>query len=151
MEKTHTKVNVSEKNAETGETKRGIRQYFTAQRITTLAILAALGYALSFLEFSMFPMTSASFLKMDFSNVATMLGAYMLGPVAAIVIEGVKQLLCLFTSTSGGVGQLANFLVTVSFVIVPSILYKFKKGFNPVFMEFIEASGYAFSKPATSR
>lgn len=128
MEKTHTKVNVSEKNAETGETKRGIRQYFTAQRITTLAILAALGYALSFLEFSMFPMTSAFFLKMDFSNVATMLGAYMLGPVAAIVIEGVKQLLCLFTSTSGGVGQLANFLVTVSFVIVPSILYKFKKG-----------------------
>ncbi|HIW02335.1 MAG TPA: tRNA (adenosine(37)-N6)-threonylcarbamoyltransferase complex ATPase subunit type 1 TsaE [Candidatus Protoclostridium stercorigallinarum] len=108
--------------------KRGeyIRRYFTAQRIATLAMLTAIGYALSFLEFTIFP--PASFLKMDFSNVATMLGGYMLGPVGAIVIEGVKQALCLITSTSGGVGQLANFMVTVCFIIVPSVLYKFKKG-----------------------
>ena len=103
-----------------------IKQYFTAQRIATLAMLAAIGYALTWLEFTIFP--PASFLRFDFSNVATMLGAYMLGPVGAIVIEGVKQALCLITSTSGGVGQLANFIVSVSFIIVPSVLYKFKKG-----------------------
>ena len=103
-----------------------VKRYFTAQRIATLAMLTAIGYALSWLEFSVFP--PASFLKFDFSNVATMLGAYMLGPVGAIVIEGVKQALCLITSTSGGVGQLANFLTTLSFIIVPSVFYKFKKG-----------------------
>lgn len=103
-----------------------VKRYFTAQRIATLAMLTAIGYALSWLEFSVFP--PASFLKLDFSNVATMLGVYMLGPVGAIVIEGVKQALCLITSTSGGVGQLANFLTTLSFIIVPSVLYEFKKG-----------------------
>ena len=119
--------------AETGRTGGGrayglnVKQYFTAQRIATFAVLAAIGYALSFLEFSIFP-PPASFLKLDFSNVATMLGGYMLGPVGAVVIEAVKQALCIITSTSGGVGQLANFLVTSFFVIVPAVLYKFKKG-----------------------
>lgn len=101
-------------------------KYFTAQRLTTLAMLAAIGYALSYLEFAIFP--AAPFLKLDFSNVATLLGAYMLGPVSAIIIEGVKQALLIATSTSGGVGQLANFIITSCFVIVPGVLYKFKKG-----------------------
>lgn len=90
-------------------------------------MLTAVGYGLSWLEFPIFPM--AAFLKLDFSNIATMLGGYLFGAPGAIVIEAVKQLLIWPTkSSTGGVGEIANFIMTVAFVLVPSILYKFKKG-----------------------
>ena len=92
-----------------------------------LAMLAAIGYGLSWLEFAIFP--AAGFLKLDFSNVATLLGGYMFGPAGVVVIEGVKQLLNLATkTTTAGVGELANFIMTMSFALVPSILYRFRKG-----------------------
>ena len=101
-------------------------KYFTSKRITTLALMVALGYGLSWLEFPIFP--AAPFLKLDFSSVPTLLSAYMLGPIGAIVVEGVKQLLIFFThSDTGGVGQIANFLMTTAFTLPPSLLYlKFK-------------------------
>lgn len=103
------------------------KKYFTSKLIVSLAMLAAIGYGLSWLEFAIFP--AADFLKLDFSNVATMLGGYIFGPVGALIIEGVKQLLNFATkTTTGGVGEIANFIMTTSFVIVPSVLYRFRKG-----------------------
>ena len=92
------------------------------------AVFVALGYILSFLEIPMpAPIT---FLKLDFSNVMTMLCGFTLGPVAMVVCEGLKQLLWFFTHAgeSAGVGQLGNFIMTVSYAIIPSIMYRFKKG-----------------------
>ena len=57
-----------------------------------------------------------------------LLGGFLYGPVAAIVVSGIKECLRLFTSGTAGVGELANFIVTVSFVIVPTLVYRFKKG-----------------------
>ena len=37
-----------------------------------------------------------------------------------------------FGSTSGGVGELANMLCTISFIMLPSIFYQFKKGLKGV-------------------
>lgn len=107
-------------------------KYFTPQRITTFAMLAALGYVISLFSFSLFPSTAANFLKLDFSNVTTLLAGYMLGPVSAILVEAIKQALCCITSLTFGVGEIANFLITSSFVLVPSILYRFKKGIPSV-------------------
>lgn len=103
------------------------RKFFTTRTMTTLAVLAAVGYGLSWLEFPIFP--AASFLKLDFSNIATMLGGYLFGAPGAIAIEGIKQLLIWPTKPStGGVGEIANFIMTTAFVLVPSILYRYKKG-----------------------
>ena len=104
-----------------------IKKYFTTKSLTTIAVFVALGYGLSWLEFPIFP--PAPFLKLDFTNVITLLCGYMFGPIGAIIVEGVKQLLILLThSDTAGVGQLANFLMTTAFVLPPSLLYKFKKG-----------------------
>ena len=105
--------------------KRG-KAYFCASRITKIAMFAALAYVVTFLEFPIFP--AASFLQLDFSNVFVLLGGFMYGPVAAIIISAVKELLSLLDSQTGGVGEIANFLITFSFVIVPTIVYRFKKG-----------------------
>ena len=93
-------------------------------------MFAALAFAVSYLEFPIFP--AAPFLQLDFSCVFVLLGGYMFGPVAAIVISGVKECLRLFTSGTAGVGELANFIVTVSFVLVPTLVYRFKKGLPTV-------------------
>ncbi len=114
--------------------KIDVRRYFTAQRVVTFAVLAALGYAISLLSFPLFPSSPVPFLKLDFSNVTTLLAAYMLGPVSATIIEAVKQALSVFTSLTFGVGELANFLITFCFFIVPSVLYKFRKGIKSVIL-----------------
>ena len=103
--------------------KRKITKY-----IVMTAVFVALGYILSFLEIPM--PAPIAFLKLDFSNVMTMLCGFTLGPVAMVVCEGIKQLLWFFTHAgeSAGVGQLGNFIITVSYAIIPSIMYRFKKG-----------------------
>ena len=70
---------------------RGEKKFFTTRTIATLAMLTALGYGLSWLEFPLFP--AASFLQLDFSTFVTLFGGYMFGPLGAVVIEGIKQLL----------------------------------------------------------
>ena len=114
--------------------RANIKRYFTAQRIVTFGVLAALGYAISLLSFPLFPGSPVSFLKLDFSNVTTLLAAYMLGPVSATIIEAVKQGLSVLTSLTFGVGELANFLITFCFFIVPAVLYKKRKGIKSVIL-----------------
>ena len=102
------------------------KKYFSASAIAKIAMFAALAFAVSYLEFPIFP--AASFLQMDFSCVFVLLGGFMFGPVAAVIISGVKECLRLFTTGTGGIGELANFMVTFSFVIVPTLVYRFRKG-----------------------
>lgn len=108
------------------QARRVRRKLFSASGIAKLAMLSALAFAVSYLEFPIFP--AAPFLQMDFSLVFVLLGGFLYGPVAAIVISGIKECLRLFTSGTAGVGELANFIVTVSFVVVPTLVYRFKKG-----------------------
>ena len=114
------------------QARRARRKLFSASGIAKLAMLSALAFAVSYLEFPIFP--AAPFLQMDFSLVFVLLGGFLYGPAAAIVISGIKECLRLFTSGTAGVGELANFIVTVSFVVVPTLVYRFKKGLPVVIL-----------------
>ena len=107
-----------------------IKNFFTASRIAKLAIFSALAFVVTFLEFPIFPV--APFLKLDFANVFIMLSGFMFGPVSAILVSLVKELLCLLKSSTGGVGEIANFLMTLSYTIVPATVYRYKKGIKVV-------------------
>lgn len=110
-------------------------QIFTGRRIALAAMFTAVAYGLSFLEFPIFP--TAPFLKLDFSFSVQLIGAYMLGPVLGEMIVLIVQLLRLLTSSTGGVGELANFVAATCFVFVPSLIYVFKKGLPTVFISLI--------------
>lgn len=114
----------AEASANVRKAKR--RKLFSASGIAKLAMLTALAFAVSYLEFPIFP--AAPFLQMDFSLVFVLLGGFLYGPVASIIISAIKECLRLFTTSTGGVGEIANFLVTFCFVIVPTLVYRFKKG-----------------------
>ena len=125
-------ANTQAESANTQARRAKRRKLFSASGIAKLAMLSALAFAVSYIEFPIFP--AAPFLQMDFSLVFVLLGGFLYGPAAAIVISGIKECLRLFTSGTAGVGELANFIVTVSFVVVPTLVYRFKKGLPVVIL-----------------
>ncbi len=106
------------------------KNIISTKKLVTLALFTALAYVISLISFSVFPATP--YLKLDFGNVFIMLSAFLFGPIEGIVICLVKEMLSLFNTSSGGVGEIANFLMTSSFILLPSIVYRYKKGIKAV-------------------
>lgn len=103
------------------------KKLLTTRNIAKIAILAAIAFVLMLLEF---PLPFApSFYKLDFSEVAVLMGGFAMGPWAAVVIEAVKVLLnLLFNGTiTMGVGELANFLIGCALVVPASWMYAHNK------------------------
>jgi riboflavin transporter FmnP len=108
-----------------------VKKLFSTNAIVGLALFSALSYVVSFLEFPIFPATP--FLKLDFSCVFTLLASFMYGPIGGAIVCAVKELLCFLTkSSTGGVGELANFVISCGFILIPSIVYFYRKGFKIV-------------------
>ena len=93
--------------------------------LTMTAVLSAIAFVLAFFEFPV-PL-SPSFARMDLSDLPALIGAFAYGPAAGILIELVKNTLQLLTSSTSGIGELANFIMGSSFVAVAGLIYKFHK------------------------
>ena len=115
------------------EGKKGVKDVLktrlSAKRIALMAVFVALSYAVSWLEIPM-PLFGASFLKLDFGNVFILLISFLLGPVEGVIVCLLKESLRLIGGT--GAGELANFLVTSSYLLLPSILYQYRKSLKTV-------------------
>ena len=116
-----------------------MKKVFTTKNIAGMAVFSALSFIVYLLEIPIFAGTPASFLELDLSNVFVMLAGFMYGPIPAILITLVKEGLHVFVGSTGGVGELANFIITTSFVLFPSILYQSKKGIKTVILSLIKA------------
>lgn len=106
--------------------KTGVKNRLSAKRLALMAAFVALAYVVSLLDFPIFPATP--FLKLDFGNVFILLISFLLGPVEGVAVCVMKELLRMIGSSSGGVGELANMLATSAFILLPSIVYQFRKG-----------------------
>jgi riboflavin transporter FmnP len=96
----------------------------SVKTIARIGILSALAFVLMMFEF---PLPFApSFYKLDFSEVAVLLGTFAMGPVEGVIIEALKIVLNLiFTgSQTAYVGEFANFLIGCAFIIPAGIIYK---------------------------
>ncbi|MEF2674607.1 MAG: ECF transporter S component [Eubacteriales bacterium] len=101
------------------------RSISNTRKLTATAVLGAAAYLLAFLEFPV-PLTPA-FARMDLSDLPALIGAFAFGPVTGVMIELVKNLLGLMTSSTGGVGELANFLMGASYVFTAGVVYRHHK------------------------
>ena len=82
-----------------------------------IGVLSALAWVLMALEFPLF-IYFPSYLKIDFSDVPAVLGGIVLGPLAGVAIELVKNLLHFLTlSKEGGIGEIANFFAGAGFLL----------------------------------
>lgn len=90
------------------------------------AVLSALSCVLMYLEFSV-PLVP-SFLKMDFSDLPALIAAFGYGPVGGVVVALIKNIIHLPMTTTGGAGELANFLLCSCFVVPAGLIYHWIKG-----------------------
>lgn len=114
-------------------TKQILANYFTATRMAYLALFTAFAYVLylPWLEFPLFP--AVPFMKVDFSNTFVMIAGFALGPIAGVVVGVLKEILHSLTfSQTVGVGELANILMMLPYVLIPSLIYKKRKGIKTV-------------------
>ncbi len=93
-----------------------------------VAMLGAIAVILMLFEFPL-PFLAPSFYELDFSEVPVLIGAFAIGPMAGVVIEAIKILLNLVINgtITGGVGELANFIFGVCYVLPAALIYKHKK------------------------
>ena len=96
----------------------------TIRRTARIAVLGAVSFALMMIEFPL-PFVAPPFYKLDFSELAVMIGGFAMGPGAACMIEGIKVLLnLLFQGTDTMfVGEAANFLIGCAFAVPASMIY----------------------------
>lgn len=102
-----------------------MKQKLNARMIAAIGVLTAVAVVLQYIEISIPLMPS--FIKLDFSDLPALLGAFAFGPVAGILIELFKNLIHLLVSQSGFVGELSNFLLGSFFVLVAGLIYRQKK------------------------
>ena len=101
------------------------------RKLTMTAMLSAVAFVLMFLDFSV-PFMPV-FIKMDLSELPALIGAFAMGPVSGVAICLIKNLLHLFMTSTGGVGELSNFILGACFVLPAGLIYTVKKGKKAAF------------------
>ena len=99
--------------------KATVSKQMPVQYLTRIAVLAAISAVLFMIEIPV-----VAFYKLDLSNLPVMLGAFSMGPVPGLMILGVKSLLGLLHSSSGGVGELADFIMGAALVLPAELIYR---------------------------
>ena len=94
-------------------------------KMAIVGVLSAIAYILMFMEFSV-PLMPV-FIKMDLSDFPALIGSLAVGPVGGVIIALIKNLLHLTVTSTGGVGELSNFILNAVFVLPAGFLYKRKK------------------------
>lgn len=99
----------------------------STRTITMTALLAAISYVLAFLEFPV-PL-SPSFARMDLSDLPALIGAFAFGPVTGVMIELIKNILQLLSTSTGGIGEFLPFIKTkLDVVLFNALPFNILKG-----------------------
>lgn len=102
----------------------------TFKSVTYLAkvsMLSALAVVLLYIEFPILP--AVSHLKLNVSDVPTLLGSFMFGPVTGVVINAVKVGVCLLLrgTSTGFVGDLSNFISGTLYAGIAGLIYLIRR------------------------
>ena len=102
--------------------------FLSARNIALMGMLGAMAALLMFFEIPLV-FLAPNFYKLDFSEIPVMVGTFALGPAAGALIEAVKILIKLLIkpTTTGGVGELANFVVGCAMAVPAGLLYRAHK------------------------
>lgn len=93
-----------------------------------ISLLGAMSVVLMYFEFPI-PFLPFPWLKIDLSDVPSLIGALAYGPLTGIVIELLKNMLILLVkgTQTNFVGEFANFIVGISLVVPAAYLYNRSK------------------------
>jgi len=103
-------------------------KFFSTSRIAVIALFSALSgvlYALLRIPMPFF----ASWLELNFSDIPALIGTFALGPISGALIVFFKVVIKLIISNTSTVfvGELADLLVGLAFVVPAGIIYRRKR------------------------
>lgn len=90
--------------------------------LTKIGLLSAFAALLMFLELPL-PLMPV-FLKLDISELPAVIAAFSMGPLAAVAVELLKNIIHVVNTQTAGIGEMANLLVGISFLIPIGYVYK---------------------------
>lgn len=107
------------------------KQTWNTRVMVKISILGVLAFVLMLFEMPL-AWIAPPFIQMDISDLPALLGSFALGPMAGVIIQLLKNILKLIFvgSGTGGVGELANFIVGSSFAFTAGLIYFRNKTFK---------------------
>lgn len=96
------------------------------RKIAVVGMLTALAEILMILDFSL-PMLIPFFVKMDFSELPALIASFVISPLAGVAVCLLKNVIHLFFTSTGGIGELCNFLLGAMMVFPAGLIYKHMK------------------------
>lgn len=106
--------------------------------IVMTGVLSAVATVLMMFSFSVPFMPS--FIKMDFSEFPALIATFSMGPLSGVMVCLIKNLINLTMTTTGGVGELSNFLLGVCLVLPAGLVYRFRKNRRAAFLAALAGS-----------
>ncbi len=97
---------------------------FSAKGIAQIGVMSAISMVLMMIEIPLW--FAPSFYKIDLSEIPILIGSFAIGPLAGVFMELIKNLLILVIkgSTTGGIGELANFIIGCALVVPSAVIYQ---------------------------
>ena len=98
--------------------------------IAKVGVFSAIAFFLQWIG-GMMPFKVGGFLEIEFSDLPAIILTFAVGPLAGVLVELIKNILHTPFTTTGFVGEFANFIINGLYVLVCGIVYrkmKTKKG-----------------------
>ncbi len=93
------------------------------RQLTVTALMGAMSAVLMFIQLPV-PMFMPSFIKFDISELPALIASFAIGPLSGACVCLIKNLINLFSTSTGGVGELSNFILGCAFVVPAGLIYK---------------------------
>lgn len=107
---------------------------FSTKELVLIGMLAALSFILMLIKL---PFSFLGFLEVEFSDIPAAVAGFMYGPIPAVVIEIVKNILKgITTSHTVGIGELANAIVASAYMFPTFFLFHKLKGKKKLYVSF---------------
>ena len=101
------------------QTKRNSTTMFN---LTRCGLLSAMAVILFYIEIPV-----VAFYKLDLSTLPAILAGFAMGPIQGLAVIIIKNLVHVLGTSTAGVGELADILMSCAFVIPASLIYRSSK------------------------
>lgn len=105
-------------------TRQKSKERMGVRNVVQIGMLSAI--AIILMQFEVPLPFAPPFYKIDFSEIPVLIGCFVMGPFAGAIVELIKVILNMVISgtTTGGVGDIANFLIGCAMCIPAGMIYK---------------------------
>ncbi len=99
--------------------------------MTRVGMLGAIAFILMYFQLPV-AFIAPEFMKIDISDLPVLIGAFAMGPVQGIMIAALKNVLHLAIkgTSTGGIGELSNFMLSSVFAVTAGLIYRRKNTFK---------------------